>query len=80
MGEDRAEVSLRELFGEHGTLVIYSYMFGPQRAACWCPMCTSLMGGFDHKIADIGQRVAIAFTARSPIVRLIEAQAGSRMG
>ena len=33
-------------------------------------MCTSFMGGFDHKIADITQRVAIAFTARSPIERL----------
>jgi predicted dithiol-disulfide oxidoreductase (DUF899 family) len=29
------------------------------------------MGGFDHKIADIRQRVAIAFTARSPIERLV---------
>ena len=37
-------------------------------------MCTSLMGGFDHKIADIGQRVAIAFTARSPIDRLVAAK------
>ena len=37
-------------------------------------MCTSLMGGLDHKIADIRQRVAIAFTARSPIERLIDAK------
>jgi len=37
-------------------------------------MCTSLMGGFDHKIDDIRQRVAIAFTARSPIDRLISAK------
>ena len=48
-------------------------MFGPQREAP-CPMCTSLMGGLDHKIADIRQRVAIAFTARSPIERLIDAK------
>jgi len=61
------------LFGDHDTLVVYSYMFGPQREAP-CPMCTSFMGGFDHKIADIRQRVAIAFTARSPIERLIEAK------
>ena len=38
-------------------------------------MCTSLMGGLDHKIADIRQRVAIAFTARSPIERLVDAKA-----
>ena len=67
-------MSLSGLFGEKDTLVIYSYMFGPQREAP-CPMCTSLMGGLDDKITDIRQRVAIAFTARSPIGRLIEAKA-----
>ncbi len=66
-------MSLQDLFGDHDTLVVYSYMFGPQRDEP-CPMCTSLMGGLDHKIADIRQRVAIAFTARSPIDRLIEAK------
>ena len=71
--EDGFDVTLAELFGEHDTLVIYSYMFGPQRDAP-CPMCTSLMGSLDHKIADIRQRVAIAFTARSPIERLVKAK------
>ena len=37
-------------------------------------MCTSFMGGIDHKIDDIRQRVAIAFTARSPIERLVAAK------
>ena len=73
VAEDGADVTLADLFGEHDTLVVYSYMFGPQREAP-CPMCTSLMGGLDHKIADIRQRVAIAFTARSPIERLIDAK------
>ena len=59
VAEDGSDVSLSDLFGEHETLIIYSYMFGPEREAP-CPMCTSLMGGFDHKIADITQRVAIA--------------------
>jgi predicted dithiol-disulfide oxidoreductase (DUF899 family) len=72
--EDGSEVSLTDLFGEHETLIIYSYMFGPEREAP-CPMCTSLMGGLDHKIADITQRVAVAFTARSPIERLKDAKA-----
>jgi predicted dithiol-disulfide oxidoreductase (DUF899 family) len=71
--ENGGDVTLADLFGDHDTLVIYSYMFGPQREAP-CPMCTSLMGGFDHKIADIRQRVAIAFTARSTIDRLIDAK------
>jgi predicted dithiol-disulfide oxidoreductase (DUF899 family) len=74
VAENGSDVSLTDLFGEHDTLIIYSYMFGPQREAP-CPMCTSLMGGLDHKIADIRQRVAIAFTARSPIERLIDAKA-----
>jgi predicted dithiol-disulfide oxidoreductase (DUF899 family) len=74
VAEDGSDVSLTELFGEHETLIIYSYMFGPQREDP-CPMCTSLMGSLDHKIADIRQRVAIAFTARSPIERLVAAKA-----
>ena len=74
VAEDGSDVTLTDLFGDHETLIIYSYMFGPQREAP-CPMCTSLMGGLDHKIADIRQRVAIAFTARSPIERLVEAKA-----
>ena len=73
VAEGGADVTLADLFGDHHTLIIYSYMFGPQRETP-CPMCTSLMGGFDHKIADIRQRTAIAFTARSPIDRLIAAK------
>ena len=45
--EDGADVTLEDLFDDHDTLVIYSYMFGPQREEP-CPMCTSLMGGFVH--------------------------------
>ena len=74
VAEDGSEVTLADLFGDHQALVVYSYMFGPGRAAP-CPMCTSFMGSFSNKIADIRQRVAIAFTARSPIERLIEAKA-----
>ena len=74
VAEDGTDVTLADLFGEHDTLIVYSYMFGPGREAP-CPMCTSLMGALDHKIADVRQRVAIAFTARSPIDRLVEAKA-----
>lgn len=74
VAEDGSPVSLSELFAGHDTLVVYSYMFGPDREAP-CPMCTSFMSGLDHKIADIRQRVAIAFSARSPIERLVAAKA-----
>jgi predicted dithiol-disulfide oxidoreductase (DUF899 family) len=70
VGED-GPVTLSGLFGDKQTLVIYSYMFGPQRAAP-CPMCTSYMGSFEGKIPDFQQRIALAFVARSPIERLVE--------
>ena len=70
---ENGPVALEAMFGDHDTLVVYSYMFGPQRQNP-CPMCTSYMSTFENKIADISQRVAIAFLARSPIARLVEAK------
>jgi predicted dithiol-disulfide oxidoreductase (DUF899 family) len=58
------------LFGDKETLVVYSYMFGPQRERP-CPMCTNLLGAWEGNAADIGQRVSLAIVARSPIERLI---------
>ena len=48
-------------------------MFGPKREKP-CPMCTSLMGSWDHKVQDIEQRVALVCIARSPIDRLVAAK------
>ena len=70
---ENGPVSLAELFGDKETLVIYSYMFGPQRARP-CPMCTSLMSSWEEKVADIEQRVAFATMARSPIDRQVAAR------
>jgi predicted dithiol-disulfide oxidoreductase (DUF899 family) len=70
---ENGETTLSALFGDKDTLVIYSYMFGPERKAP-CPMCTSFIGSFATKAADVRQRVALAFVARSPIERLIEAK------
>jgi len=58
-----------QLFGDKQTLVVYSLMFGPQRKRP-CPMCTSLLSAWDGEAADIGQRVSLVVTARSPIERL----------
>ncbi len=71
---ENGPTTLNEMFGDKQTLIIYSYMFGPKREAP-CPMCTSFMGTFENKIADIQQRVSLAFTARSPIERLQKAKA-----
>jgi len=62
---EQGEVSLADLFGDKDTLVIYSYMFGPKRAAP-CPMCTSFMSTWESKLPDVEQRVAFFFMARSP--------------
>lgn len=63
-------VDFAGLFGDKQTLVVYSYMFGPQRERP-CPMCTSLLGAWNGEARDIGQRVALAVVARSPIERLV---------
>jgi predicted dithiol-disulfide oxidoreductase (DUF899 family) len=70
IAEGGREVTFAELFGAHQTLAIYSFMYGPQRQNP-CPMCTSHMGAYEHKIVDLQQRMAIAFVARSPIERLV---------
>jgi predicted dithiol-disulfide oxidoreductase (DUF899 family) len=63
-------VGFADLFNGKETLVIYSYMYGPQRERP-CPMCTSLMSSWDGEAPDIEQRVAFAMVARSPIERLV---------
>jgi predicted dithiol-disulfide oxidoreductase (DUF899 family) len=62
-------VEFASLFGNKQTLVIYSYMFGPQREQP-CPMCTSLLSAWNGEAQDIQQRVALAVVARSPLERL----------
>jgi predicted dithiol-disulfide oxidoreductase (DUF899 family) len=67
---ENGPVRFADLFGDKQTLVVYSYMFGPQRKRP-CPRCTTLMSSWDGEAPDIEQRVAFAMTARSPIERLI---------
>jgi len=59
------------LFGDKGTLMVYSMMYGPQRQAP-CPMCTSFLTTWNGTSVNLRERVALAVTARSPIERLIE--------
>ena len=67
---ERGPVGFADLFGDKQTLVIYSYMFGPQRQRP-CPMCTSLLSSWDGEARDIEQNVALAVIAGSPIERLV---------
>ena len=66
---EKGPVGFADLFGDKQTLVIYTYMYGPQRERP-CPMCTSLLSSFEGEAQDIMQNVALAVTARSPIERL----------
>jgi predicted dithiol-disulfide oxidoreductase (DUF899 family) len=70
VGED-GPVRFADLFGDKQTLVVYSYMFGPQRERP-CPMCTSLLSAWDGTARNLHQRAALAVFARSPIGRLVD--------
>jgi predicted dithiol-disulfide oxidoreductase (DUF899 family) len=67
---EQGPARMSELFGGKDALIVYNFMYGPQRARP-CPMCTSLLGALDGEMPDILQRVAFAVVARSPIERLL---------
>lgn len=62
-------VTLSELFGEHATMLLYSYMFGPERDSP-CPGCTHLLDCVDGAARHVSQRAALYAVAKSPIARL----------
>jgi predicted dithiol-disulfide oxidoreductase (DUF899 family) len=66
---DGRRVPLGDLFGARDTLVLYLWMFGPERARP-CPMCTNLLGPLAANADDIGQKVALAVVSRSPVARM----------
>jgi predicted dithiol-disulfide oxidoreductase (DUF899 family) len=61
---------LAGLFGDKQTLVVYHYMFGPERKTP-CPMCTNLLDAWDGNADDIAQKVSLVVVARSPLERLL---------
>jgi predicted dithiol-disulfide oxidoreductase (DUF899 family) len=60
---------LAGLFGDKETLVVYNYMFGPERKRP-CPMCTNVLDAWDGNADDLAQRVSLMVVARSPLQRL----------
>src|SRR3979409_2725181 len=48
---EQGPASFADLFGDKQTLVVYNYMFGPQRERP-CPMCTSLLSAWDCGVRD----------------------------
>ncbi|WFU43924.1 DUF899 family protein [Bradyrhizobium sp. CB82] len=64
------KVRMSELFGPSNTLILYSFMYGPERALP-CPGCTHLLDGLDGTARHVGQRAAMYIVAKSPIARLV---------
>ena len=66
------QVKLSDLFRDKlDTLLIYSFMFGPQ-AQRPCPMCTSFLDSLDGAAIHLTQRANLAAVAKSPIGRIRE--------
>jgi predicted dithiol-disulfide oxidoreductase (DUF899 family) len=64
-GKVGEKVKFSELFGDKNTLLLYSFMFGPN----WdnpCPSCTSLMDGFDRTWYQVSRDAAFAAIAKAP--------------
>jgi len=58
-------VKFSELFGDKDTLLLYSWMYGPN----WdnpCPSCTSLVDGFDRTWYQVSQDAAFVAIAKAP--------------
>jgi len=62
-------VSLRDLFGEHATLIVYSFMFAADAAAP-CPMCSAFMDSVSGQLQHINARTGFVVAARSPYERI----------
>jgi predicted dithiol-disulfide oxidoreductase (DUF899 family) len=62
--------AMSKLFGPHPTLILYSFMYGPERDAP-CPMCTHLLDSIEGGARHVGQRASLYVVAKSPIARLI---------
>jgi predicted dithiol-disulfide oxidoreductase (DUF899 family) len=69
-GGSARQVRFAELFTPgKNTLIVYSYMFGPQMAEP-CVMCTSILDGLDGQSEHVNQRVNFVIVAKSSIDRI----------
>jgi predicted dithiol-disulfide oxidoreductase (DUF899 family) len=64
------KVQMSKLFGRHQTLILYSFMYGPERDLP-CPMCTHLLDSMNGAASHVTQRAALYVVAKSPIARLV---------
>jgi predicted dithiol-disulfide oxidoreductase (DUF899 family) len=60
------KLKMSELFDSHDTLVLYSFMYGPERELP-CPGCTHLLDAIDGAARHMGRRAALHIVAKSSI-------------
>ena len=68
-GKVGQRVKFSELFGDKSTLLLYSFMFGPN----WdkpCPSCTSLVDGFDRTAYQVTRNAAFVCIAKARAERI----------
>jgi predicted dithiol-disulfide oxidoreductase (DUF899 family) len=68
-GKVGRKVKFSELFGDKDTLLLYSFMYGPN----WdnpCPSCTSLVDGFDRTWYQVDQNAAFVAIAKAPAKKI----------
>ena len=68
-GKIGKSVKFSELFADKNSLLLYSFMYGPN----WdnpCPSCTSLVDGFDRTWYQVTQNAAFVAIAKAPADRI----------
>src|SRR6202140_5991792 len=68
-GKVGKSVKFSELFGDKNTLLLYSFMYGPN----WdnpCPSCTSLVDGFDRTWYQVTRNAAFVAIAKAPAEKI----------
>jgi len=63
-------VKLSELFGDKPTIILYSFMFGPERDVP-CAGCTHMLDSMNGGARYIDDRAPLYIVAKSPIARLV---------
>ena len=70
------KVMMSDLFGDHKSILLYSFMYGPERDEP-CTGCTHTLDGLDGSVFHSDQRFPTFIVAKSPVARL-EAWARTR--
>lgn len=68
---EEGPMRLSQLFRGRDTLVVYSFMFGPERERP-CPGCVHFLDGLEGAAPHIRERAAFVVVAKSPIQRLLD--------